>query len=174
MSVKESAKSTPCPELEADLVLFHYGELDSPERRRVEAHLKDCAACTQSLGALANLLTRTILADEPPPAFWNSYSRELRQKLAELDQAEPWWRKFLFTLQPWAMPALATSAVVALALTFTLGKGLWQEHDTPPAVDDAILEVLPMAENLDFFHNLEVLDALEFLELMNEQTKVAA
>ncbi len=54
-------------------------------------------------------------------------------------------------------------------MTFTLGKGLWQEYDAAPPVDDAILEVLPMAENIDFFRNLEVLDELEFLEQMSDK-----
>lgn len=169
MTVNESAKSAPCPELESDLVLFHYGELDGAERQRMEVHLKGCTTCRQSLSDLAELLPQIVLADEPPAAFWNSYSRELRHKLAELDQAEPWWRKFFFTFRPWAVPAMAASALAALALTFTLGKNLWQEHEAPAPVDDAILEVLPMAENLDFFHNLDFLDDLEFLDQMSDK-----
>jgi hypothetical protein len=174
MNVNKSAKSAPCPELESDLVLFHYGELEGAERGRVDLHLKDCAACTQSLADLATFLPRTALADEPPPAFWNDYSRELRHKLAELDQRAPWWRKVFSTLRPWAMPALATSAVVALALTFTLGKDLWQGQEKTPPLDNAILEVLPMAENLDLFRNLEVLDSLELLESMSQPNQGAA
>ena len=71
------------------------------------------------------------------------------------------------------MPALATSAVIALALTFTLGKGVWQTQETPP-LDEPILEVLPMTENLELFRNLEVLDTLELLESMSDQSKGAA
>jgi len=36
------------------------------------------------------------------------------------------------------------------------------------------LEVLPVTENLDFFNNLEVLDALELLEQMGEPDNGAA
>jgi hypothetical protein len=172
--VNDSAKSSPCPEFEQDLVLFHYGELERADSQRVAAHLKDCAACAHSLSGLARLLPRTVLTDEPPAAFWSAYSRELRHKLAELGERESWWRGWISGFHPWAMPALATSAVVALALTFTLGKSFWQRQETPPALDQQILEVLPMAENLDFFRNLEVLDALEVLQLMSEQTKGAA
>jgi hypothetical protein len=168
MTVNKSAKSAPCPELEPELVLFHYGELEGAERDRVEGHLNGCAACTQSLADLATFLPQTVLADEPPQTFWNDYSRELRHKLAELDEHAPWWRKFFFAFRPWAMPALATSAVVALALTFTLGKDLWQERELAPPVDQAILEVLPIAENLDLFRNLEILDNLEILQQMSE------
>jgi len=167
-------KSPACERLEEDLVLFHYGELSGAERRQVEAHIRDCAACTRSLTELANLLPKTVLGDEPPQEFWNDYSRELRHKLADLGERGAWRRKLLSIFQPWAMPALATSAVVALALTITLGKGLWQNRDAPPPFEETFLEVLPMAENLDFFKNLEVLDAMEILELMGEPGNGAA
>ena len=167
-------ESTACAELEQDLVLFHYGELNGAERQRVGEHLKGCAACAQYLTELGNLLPKTLLTDEPPQAFWNDYGRELRQKLAELGVRESRWRKLISAFQPWAMPALATSALVALVLTFALGKGIWLTRDTPPPAAEAILEVLPLAENLDFYRNLEVLDTLELLELMSEQSKGAA
>ena len=174
MTPDEMTKSAACARLEQDLVLFHYGELSGAERQQVEAHLKDCAGCKQSLAELANLLPKTVLADEPPQEFWNDYSRELRHKLANLGERGGWWRRWFSIFQPWAMPALATSAVVALALTFTLGKGFWQSRDTPPPFDDIFLEALPVTENLDFFNNLEVLDALELLEQMGEPGNGAA
>ena len=174
MTPDEMTKSAACARLEQDLVLFHYGELTGAERQQVEAHLKDCAGCKQSLMEFANLLPKTVLADEPPQEFWNDYSRELRHKLANLGERGAWWRRLFSIFRPWAMPALATSAVIALALTFTLGKGFWQSRDTPPPFDDIFLEVLPVTENLDFFNNLEVLDALELLEQMGEPGNGAA
>jgi anti-sigma-K factor RskA len=172
MILDESVKKAPCPELESDLVLFHYGELHEEEQQRVRAHLKDCAACTQSLKELAALLPQTILADEPPSAFWNDYSRELRYKLAQFEEPESWWRRLFVSFKPWGIPALAASAVVALALTFGLGKNLWQQGETALPEDGAMLEVLPIAENLDFYRNLEVLDNLEILQQMNEPDAV--
>ena len=166
--MNEAVKGAACADFEQDLVLLHYSELAGAERQRLEAHLKDCAACTLSLREYADLLPRTVFADDPPPAFWNDYSRELRHKLAQVAEAEPWWQRLLFTLKPWRMPALATSAVVALALTFTLGQNFWLERESAPPIDNAMLEVLPIAENLDFYRNLEVLDNLEILQQMTE------
>jgi hypothetical protein len=167
-------RSLACERLEQDLVLFHYGELSGAERQQVESHIRDCAACARSLTEFANLLPKTVLADEPPREFWNDYSRELRHKLADLGERGAWRRKVMSLFQSWTMPALATSAVVALALTIALGKGLWENRDAPPPFEDTFLEVLPMAENLDFFKNLEVLDAMEFLELIGEPGNGAA
>jgi hypothetical protein len=170
--MNEAAKSAACLEVEQDLVLLHYNELDGAQQQRLEAHVKDCAACTQFLKELAGLLPRTVLADEPPPAFWNDYSRELRYKLAQVGEAESWWRRLFVSFKPWGIPALATSAVLALALTFSLGRNLWQQGETALPEDAAMLEVLPIAENLDFYRNLEVLDNLDILQQMSEQGAV--
>jgi hypothetical protein len=168
MSMHEPGENGVCLELEQDLVLLHYGELIGAQRQRVQAHVNDCAACRQSLAALAELLPKTVLADEPPAAFWQSYSRELHHKLMNASEREPWWRRLLMTFEPWAIPALATSLVLALALTFTLEKTPWREPEAPPPADDALLEVLPMAENLDFFRNLDTLDDMEFLDQIGQ------
>jgi len=174
MTREKTTKSAACARLEQDLVLFHYGELSGAERRLVESHAKDCAACTQFLLELASLLPKTVLADDPPQEFWNEYSRELRHKLADILGPGSWRRRFFSIFRPWAMPALATAAVVVLALTFTLGKSFWQNRDTRPPIDAALLEALPVAENLDFYNNLEIIDAMELLEFMGEPGNGAA
>jgi hypothetical protein len=67
---------------------------------------------------------------------------------------------------------LAASAVVLLALTLTFGKGLWRSNELPQ--DEAsFMEVLPMTENLEFFTNMEVLDAMDMLEYMGGQSNSA-
>jgi len=55
-----------------------------------------------------------------------------------------------------------------LALTFTLGKDIWQTQN-PPQEEQAILEALPVAENLEFFKAMDFLDDLELLEFMEGQ-----
>jgi hypothetical protein len=174
MAAGTTKKDAECARLETDLVLFHYGELSGAERLKVESHSRDCAACTEFLMELASLLPKTILPDEPPPEFWHEYSRELRRKLADAGERPSWRQRLLSGFRPWAMPALATAAVVVLALTFTLGKGLWENRDPRPPIDAALLEALPVAENLDFYNDLEILDAMELLELMGEPGDGAA
>jgi anti-sigma-K factor RskA len=174
MTREKTNKSAACARLETELVLFHYGELSGAERRQVEAHTKDCTACTEFLMELASLLPKTVLADDPPPEFWNDYRRELRHKLADVGERGSWWQRLFSVFRPWAMPALATAAVVVLALTFTLGKGFWKSPDARPPIDAALLEALPVAENLDFYNNLEILDAMELLEFMGEPGNGAA
>jgi hypothetical protein len=50
-----------------------------------------------------------------------------------------------------------------LALTLTFGKRFWSSKEIPQD-DVAVVEILPMAEDLEFFKTMEVLDAMDLLE----------
>lgn len=173
MVAQGESKPSACTKFEQDLVLYYYGELEGSERNALESHIRDCEGCALSLRGLGSLLPRTVKADEPPPEFWHDYSREMRHKLADLRERKSWWRSWRFSFQPFAIPALATTAVVALALTLTLGKSLWTSK-AAPTDDAAFLEVLPIAENLEFFTTMEVLDAMDLLEDLGKSPNGAA
>jgi hypothetical protein len=159
---------SPCKSLEENLVLFHYGELPNPERMALEQHLVGCVNCTGYLKDLGALLPLTIKADDPPETFWMDYSRELRHKIDSAREKRFWPLKFGTFFQLRLLPAFGAFAILALALTFTFGKGLWQGRDVRRD-DEALMEVLPMAENLEFFKTMDVLDNLDVLEFMGNQ-----
>ena len=168
MVARDKPALKACRNLEEDLVLYYYGEVSESARGNCEAHLKNCEACRASLAEMRSLLPMTAAHDEPPQAFWEDYSREMRRKLDAVTERETWWRRIVGSVAPLPVPALATGAVLLLALTLTLGKGLWQSSTT--ALDDeALIEVLPMAEQLDFFSNMELLDNLDLLETLTGQ-----
>ena len=167
----EQKPASPCKEQEENLVLFHYGELAGAERDELRGHLQNCAPCAAYLSGLAGLLPLAAADDQPPETFWTDYNRELRHKLDGIAEKN-WRRKLADFLQPRWLPAFATAAVVALALTFTLGKGMWSKND-PSQEDAAIMELLPVAENLEFFKSMEVLDDLDLLESMGTQGNAA-
>ena len=157
--------ATACNEYEQDLVLYHYGDLHGADRDQVATHLHGCAACASYLKELATLLPLTVKLDEPAEDFWHDYSREMRHKLAGFHEKKTGWQTVQDFIRPWTIPALAATAVVALALTLTSGK----KSSTPtrmPAEDQALMEVLPMAENLELLNNMEVLESIDLLELM--------
>jgi anti-sigma factor RsiW len=162
----------PCKEQEENLVLFHYGDLPGAERSDMQAHLQSCAACAAYLRDLTALMPLTIETDQPPQGFWTDYNREFRHKLDGLAERKNWRQRLADLWQPRWLPTFATAAVVALALTFTLGKGMWSKND-PTQEDAAIMELLPVAENLDFFKSMEVLDDLDLLESMGGQGNAA-
>ena len=167
----ESA-ATACADLEADLVLFHYGDLDAGARERLQSHIANCAGCSDYLKELTVLMPLTVKTDMPPQEFWMDYSRELRHKIDAVVDSKTWWQSIAAIFQPRYLSALAAAAVVVLALTFTLGGGLWNGKNDLP--DDELSEALPVAENLEFFRAMDVLDNLDLLEAMDNSANDAA
>lgn len=168
----EQNQTKPCAELEADLVLLHYGDLDNGARAEVQAHSANCAGCSAYLTELATLLPLAVASDVPPQEFWMDYNRELRHKIDATAENKSWWHSIKAIFQPGYLPAFATAAVVVLALTFTFGNGLWSgKHGVN---EDELSEALPVAENLDFFRAMDVLDDLDLLEVMGGGAKDAA
>jgi len=168
MVARDKPALKACRNLEEDLVLYYYGELSESARGNCETHLKNCEACRASLAEMRSLLPMTAAHDEPAQAFWDDYSREMRRKLDAVTEREPWWQRFVGLVAPLPVPALATGAVLLLALALTFGKGLWQPS-APPPDDESFMEVLPIAEQLDFFSDMELLDNLDMLETLGGQ-----
>ena len=161
--------ATACNELEQDLVLYHYGELSGEARDQIATHLRGCSGCASYLKELAALLPRTVIGDEPAEEFWQNYSREMRHKLADLQEKRSWWQTLQTFLRPWTVPALAGTAVVALALTLTIGKKTTTTNEAlndASSADQALIEVMPMAENLELFNNMDVVEDIDVLEDM--------
>ncbi len=162
---------TACNEFEQDLVLYHYGDLSGDSRDRLASHLRSCPACASYLKELATLLPLTVNTDEPGQEFWQNYSREMRHKLADLQEKKSWWQALQTALRPWTLPALAGTAVIALAVTLNTSN---QTTTDVPSADPALMEVLPMAENLELFNNMDVLENIEVLEVMEGSGNEAA
>lgn len=160
---REDSRREACKEFEQGLVLYYYGECAEAERGWVETHLEGCRSCRNFLEDVRKLLPLTVEPDEPPPAFWEEYSREVRRRLAAGEQKSHWWKNLPSFFHPWPVPALATALVLLLALTLTFTKRAWRVSDFPPE-EEALLEILPMAENMEFFEAMELLDAMDLLE----------
>jgi hypothetical protein len=172
MSASVERSMSACPGQEENLVLLHYGDLGAPETRDVRAHLESCAVCAGYLKELRTLLPLTIAAAEPTPAFWNDYDRELRRKIDAVAESKSWTQKLADFFQPRWVPVFATAVMIALALTFTLGRGVWGPGEREQE-EAAIFEIMPVAENLEFFNAMEVLDHLDVLESMGSQGNAA-
>ena len=173
MAQDDKTAAVACTQLEEDLVLHYYGELRGSERIAVEDHVRGCEPCGFYLIELESILPLTVKPDEPSQAFWDDYSREMRRKLTEVKERKSWWQSLASFFQPWVIPVSATAVVAILALTLTVGKGFWGSKEAPQD-DEAFMEILPAAENLEFFKTMEVLDAMDFLEDMGSPVKGSA
>ena len=156
-------KNGPCQDFEHDLVLYHYGECGEAERRRLEVHLQGCSSCRSFLEQIGSLRSLTGPRDEPDEPFWEAYSLELRGKLHRMEEPLTWWKRSLSLLGPWPVPALAMALVLALVVTLTFTQKARRPGGLSPE-EQSVLEFLPIAENLEFFSSMELLDALELLE----------
>ena len=78
MAQNDTPAAVACTQWEEDLVLHYYGELRGSERAAVEDHMQVCEPCRLYLKELESILPLTVKPDEPPQAFWDDYSRELR------------------------------------------------------------------------------------------------
>jgi predicted anti-sigma-YlaC factor YlaD len=165
MAQHNKATAIACKPFEEDLVLYYYGELRGDDRAAVESHLPVCESCRVYLKDLESILPLAVKPDAPPQAFWDDYSREMRRKLTEARERKSRWQSLTLFSRPWIIPASATAFVAMLALTLTFGKGFWTSKEIP-GDDEAFMEILPMAENLEFFETMEVLDTMDLLENM--------
>jgi hypothetical protein len=152
-----------CENTKENLVLYYYGECTDAERNETATHLKGCASCRHFLEDLRKLLPLTVRPDEPPQAFWDAYSREMREKLAAAEERVSWWKGLGTFLRPWPVRAIATALTLSAVLTVTFTARLWRSPILPPE-EQVLLEVLPMAENLEFFEAMEFLDSMDLLE----------
>ncbi len=164
MAERTHNPSQSCKEYEQDLVLYNYGELRAGELDRMEAHLRACESCGQTLESLRSMLRLEVKDDNPPQSFWDDYSRELRVKLDQVEAKVSWWNRILSLLRPWPVPAATTAIVLLLALTLTLDRTLWRPEQGPP-VNEEIIEIFRMADDVEFFKNLDLLDSMEMLEV---------
>ncbi len=164
MAERNHFPSQSCKEYEQDLVLYYYGELGEAELHRTEAHLQACGSCRQILESLRSLLPRTVKEDHLSQSFWDDYSRELRGKLDQVVAKVSWWDRIVSLLRPWPVTAAATAIVLLLALTVTLNRTLRRPEQTPP-VNEEIFEIFRMADDVEFYKNLDLLDSMDMLEV---------
>ncbi len=151
------AQTQACKDFEQDLVLYHYEDCLGADKQRVESHLANCDACRRFLQELKTFLPSTLAVDEPPPSFWQDYSRELRVKLAAADEKPRWFGAVSSLFRPWPIPALAAAAIVAIGVTMTL-------HNSNRPEIPANSEYAYMASNADFFKSMDILDSIDLLE----------
>lgn len=162
---RNDSPQSVCKEFEQDLVLYYYRECEENRRSKVESHLQSCACCRHFLEELRGLLPMTVKPDEPPQAFWESYSQEIHRRLAAAEQKDAWWKGLVSVFRPWPVPALATATVLILVVALTFTKGIWRLNQ-PPAEEKAFLEVVSVADNLDFFNAMDFLDSMDLLETL--------
>jgi anti-sigma factor RsiW len=143
-----------------ELLVDHLrGELDAPERARVDAHLAECAECRAAREGFAQVMTALARTAPPaPPIHWGAYRAELRERVARTtDRRRARWA---WIARP--VPALVAAALVAVLVV----AGLPGLH-APGTPDPLALDNTILASRLDMIARLDVVQQLDLLEDFN-------
>lgn len=97
---------------------LHDGELDGPERQRVQQHLDQCPRCRRDLASLEAVggFVRAAIAGAPEPDFWSGIERQLPRPRVPVRRA-PLRRRWMRPLG--AASAVAAAAAVVLSVVET-------------------------------------------------------
>jgi Putative zinc-finger len=113
-------------DIQALLPWFVTGELDHPERARIQAHLDDCAQCSAEFDS-ERRLARRITEMTPGPSTpdvehgWNLISRSLDHERLGSPTASRWFGRF-WEGRSW----LGLAVAIQMCLLVVMGVALWR------------------------------------------------
>ena len=150
-------KNRPCEGYEEDLILYHYGELESEKASVTSAHMESCAACRAYMDELVRLLA-AVPADMPGHA---ARIRAVDRVMAGIAPRRLEWRRRLVPA------AIALTALVAAVMFSVYNPFVTDKPQTPEqmVMAQADPEVL---ENLDLLKDLNVIEELDTVQGMEE------
>jgi len=151
-----------CKDYQHEITLFLYGELSDVQRRDLERHMTECAACKEVFDAERSL--HSALADDV--TGWDvpaDLLLESRRALAdELDRAErkrSWWRMPAFSVVFTPMRLLESAALIAMGLALGVYVSNQQIRTAPSAVSNTVAESqAPIPQN-GTVSNLQIVNA---------------
>ena len=152
-------KKMTCGEMEQRLILNYYGELDPVEKREMEQHLTSCAGCAKFGDRLKGMLDRVgeTAFPLPPDEFWQTFSRDVRERIDSRRKGKGWWGSAWSVLKP--VPLFVTLVVVGL---FSFSVLFWYGRHSPEEMVG-----LPTPHDVEMVQNLEFLEEEDLLEEMD-------
>lgn len=149
-----------CTSLEKSLIAYLDGRATVNERREVEGHLAECAACRQRAEQFRSLFGVLDEWQAPPPS--PSFDAAVRARVAQLPNRGSIWS--------WLMPspraAFALAAVVLLSVWLSSvrpsrpAQTAVAQVQTSGETDFKMIEDLPAIENYDVIANFDALSDL--------------
>lgn len=145
-----------CKRIEGKLVAFMDGRASDSDRRVVESHLKNCAACQARVEGFSGVwsMLNEVPVIEPSQAF----EARLRARMAAEPQRVGFWA---------GLAAMLPSPRLALAVALLAVFSLWQSsrpvtvnETAAPVSSDAefrMIQDLPVLENYDVLTSLDAL-----------------
>jgi anti-sigma factor RsiW len=145
-----------CKRIEGKLIAFMDGRASDSDRRVVESHLKECAACQARVEGFSGVweMLNEVPVVEPSHAF----EARLRARMAAEPQRPGFWS---------GIAAMLPSPRLALAVALLAVFSMWQSS-RPVAVNESAAPVstdaeFRMIQDLPVLENYDVLTSLDAL-----------
>jgi anti-sigma factor RsiW len=124
-----------CDDVRPELLHYQRGQLSTPHRNDIRAHLQGCPACAHEATADA-LLTETLERRLPQHAAPLGLKRRLAAQWPRTSPHQPsWWVRWRLSV----VPALATAAVLLIAVPIYYGQfGRFQSDRSASMVAEAV------------------------------------
>jgi len=155
----------PCPDYKETLWLDVYDELDPNERPNWERHLEECEACREERKQLLGMIQtvkEAVPSSELSPEKAQAMAGSINRKV-DSEREDIWWRKPLFGTPSTLIPALATTCLLIVALSWFSLKEL-KKPAAVQMISGLALEEQILSEDLDVIRNLDLLQEMEVLE----------
>jgi anti-sigma factor RsiW len=152
-----------CKRIEGKLIAFMDGRANDADRRVVESHLTECAACKARVEGFSEVwsMLNEVPVVEPSQAF----EARLRARIAAEPQRQSWW-----TSVAAMMPSPRLALAVALLAVFSLWQGSRPVAVTEPAAPVSSDAEFRMIQDLPVLENYDVLTSLDALSQPVAQT----
>jgi anti-sigma factor RsiW len=137
---------------ENDISAYIDKALSEKEMVRLRDHFQQCNLCRDKLAVLKR--NDTLIHDLPAAEPSAGFDAGFWQKVAELDQKQKHRRRMIPFIFGWK-PVLAVAATVMVVF----GSVVLYQFNTRPSVEEMFI-----AEHMDLFGNLELIEQLELYE----------
>ena len=157
---------TNCQKIEKELITYLDAKASPAERRQVEGHLVECAACRERADEFRTVLR--LLGELPAAMPSASFDAAVRARIAAEPQRHSWWQ----ALVPSTRMAFATAALVALSVWMVT-----VQQTRPPitmAQQQATDADFGAIMNLQTLENYDVLANFDALSDLPAQTQAPA
>jgi hypothetical protein len=144
-----------CKDIEKNLILYYYDEIDPSAKVELSSHLETCTKCKSSWDQLKTTLD-VIKIKEPElsESFWQNYLSKVHERV----EGKKSHRYFPLLLKP-----RFAQVIVTVVILLIIGFGGFKFYISKKE-DTFIRENYELIKNLELFENFEILRHLDEIE----------
>lgn len=156
-----------CKDIQKNIILFYYHELDPVLSAHIEEHVHTCPECGKVFAELTSVLGKCEVAadDDKSPEFWEQFSAQVMEKISSPRHSPKRTHVWMFAHR--FLPAGIVFAVLLLGIF--RGVPHIKDYQTEKKTESELIQELDVVEDLEMLENLEFLESLDDLESLEGQ-----